>query len=172
MIRQIRSTITPTARTPPPIKRGIVIPFEGALSDVPDVTSWLPEVFSSRISLLDEVPEELLPDVVPEELFSVEDPDGLLSDEVPEELLSDEDPDELLSEEVSEELSSDNDPDELLSGEDPPLSDELFISLDVSCGSYRSVLDSVALHTEHILVSRPSLSAVGAFVVFQSPKEC
>lgn len=179
-----------TANTPIPDNN---IPVERSLSEEPDVFVMLelPETASLCVSLSDEISEELSldegaedwsSDEVAEEISSDEFAEELSSGEVAEELLSDEFSEELSSDEVTEELSSGEVAEELLSDElseefssdevvEELSFDELFVSLDVS-GSYRSVRVSSVLHTEQVLVSRPSLFSVGAFVVTQLPKEC
>lgn len=188
----IQSTITP-ARSTPPMIANIHIPVERSLSEAPDVfvTLELPEISWLCVTLSDGISEELLldegaevpsSDDVAEELLTDEFAEELSSGEVAEELLSDEFSEELSSDEVVEEFSTDDVCEELLSDElseefssdevvEELSFDELFVSLDVS-GSYRSVRVSSVLHTEQVLVSRPSLFSVGAFVVTQLPKEC
>ncbi len=140
---------------------GICI-FEELVSEVSDESTTLELLRSPSlcVSSLDEMTEEPGPEVSSlgneSEVSSLDDEAEELCDEAEVSSLGEE----------SEELSPDDEAEELSLGELFSLFELLF------CGSNLSARVSVTLHTSHVLVSKPSLFVVGAFVVAQFPKEC
>lgn len=174
--RKITNPIAPATRTPPPAIRNGSILFELPLSVSFEVsaTSELSEAASLCTSSPDDGSEDPSLDKGADESPFDETVEELPLDDIEEELSSDIVEEELSSDDVNWELSSDDVNEELSSDvvEEELSPDELFSSLDVSDPSYFSVRVSSALHTAHILFSKPSLLCVGVFVVTQLPKEC